>query len=61
MAERPEGKINIHNMHVTEMILICLVPGAEKDKKHDNVTLNYPCLSEREHHTLFKSHRTEVY
>ena len=61
MMERLEGWINVHNAHVTEIILMCLVPGAEEDKKHDNVTLNYPCLSEREHHTPFKSHRTEVY
>ena len=41
-------------MHVAKMILMCSAPGAEEDKKHDDVTSNYPCLSEREHHTPFK-------
>ena len=61
MMERLEGWINVHNAHVTEIILMCLASGAEEDKKHDNVTLNYPCSYEREHHTPFTSHRTEVY
>ena len=40
---------------------MCSASGLEEDKKHDDVTSNYPCLSEKEHHTPFKSHRTEVY
>ena len=61
MMERLKVKINIQNMHVTKMILMCSMPGAEEDKKHNNVMSNHPCLSEREHHTPFKSHITEVY
>ena len=45
----------MHTMCMLQkIILMCLVPGAEEDKKRDNVTSNYPCLSEREHHTPFK-------
>ena len=42
MMERLEGQINVHNAHVTEIILMCSAPGAKEDKKHDNVTSNYP-------------------
>ena len=43
------------------MILLCSAPGAEEDKKHDNGTSSYPCLSERKIQYTISSHRTEVY
>ena len=47
MKERLKYGINIQNMHVIKMILLCLAPGAEEDKKHNHVTSSYLCLSER--------------
>ena len=47
MKERLKQQINIHNMHVIKMILLHLAPGAEEDKKHNDATSSYPCLSER--------------
>ena len=41
-------------MHVIKMILLHSAPGAEEDKKHNDVTSSHPCLSERKHSTPFK-------
>ena len=41
---RDWGQINIHNTHVIKMILMCLVPGAEEDKKHQRCHIKLPLL-----------------
>ena len=61
MKERLRQHINTHNMHVTKMVLLCLAPGTEEDKKHNNATSSYPCLSERKntvHH--FRSQNRSI-
>ena len=47
MRKRQWQQINIHNKHVKKMILLHSTPGAEEDKKHDEGTSSYLCLSKR--------------